>query len=474
MYEDIKEQFKSVISFSQSIPEPKVDFLFKEWEQKKAKFIKRFGGLIYEWPEQIEFTLDPKEKRVRAMEFANSVSDTYNNPTLAEFIDENIDTFFDNKVSKSLGKQIPEGMKLIKAFKFFESDKSALRSIQDCASQLIQENKIKGTLCFSVHPLDFLSSSENTYSWRSCHALDGEYRAGNLSYMVDDSTFMVYLKGADNTVIPGFGGVQWNSKKWRMLIHAASNDDIMFAGRQYPFSSKSGIDTVLNIYNNLLAMEGKSSEYPWVTVNKYGGWRADYVDSYVPYDAETNENCIELEGKYLVYAYQLVELNQVVKEGINALNYNDVLKSSCYSYPYYTILNPYCHNSVQNLISNPIIVGGEVPCLHCHNEVITNSETMRCDDCELAYGTECNDTYASCDCCGTRIYLDDSIYVEGAGEYICEHCYDSQCFICDYCSNVFYNTEKVFVPGSHADDDGTWVCKDCYEDYLESKERYHG
>ena len=26
-------------------------------------------------------------------------------------------------------------------------------------------------------------------------------------------------------------------------------------------------------------------------------------DSYVPYDAETNENCIKLEGKYFVYAY---------------------------------------------------------------------------------------------------------------------------------------------------------------------------
>jgi hypothetical protein len=197
MYEDIKEQFKAVISYSQNIPDPKVDYLFREWESNKARFIKRFGGLIYEHPTQVEFTLDPKEKLTRAMEFANSVSDAYNNSALAEFIDENLDTFFENKVSRTMGQKIPEGMKLIKAFKFFESDKSTLRSIQDYASQLIQENKIKGTLCFSVHPLDFLSSSENTYNWRSCHALDGEYRAGNLSYMVDDTTFMVYLKGAD-------------------------------------------------------------------------------------------------------------------------------------------------------------------------------------------------------------------------------------------------------------------------------------
>lgn len=467
MYEDIKEQFKSVISYSQNIPDPKVDYLFTTWEQNKAKFIERFGGLIYEWPEPIEFTLDPKEKRVRAMEFANSVSDTYNNPVLAEFIDENIDTFFDNKVSKSLGEKIPEGMKLIKAFKFFETNKATLRNIQDSASQLIQENKIKGTLCFSVHPLDFLSSSENTYNWRSCHALDGEYRAGNLSYMLDETTFMVYLKGADSQHLYGFGGINWNSKKWRMLIHAATDDEIMFAGRQYPFSSKSGIDTVLNIYNNLLGMESKTRNYICYS-NKYGSWRADYVDGYVPYDAPEDAKPTELDGKYLVYCNQLVEINRVVREGHNALNYNDVLKSTCYTYPYYAILNPYYYHSVDSLIANPVVIGEEVPCLHCGDELIQNPETMRCDDCELEFGTEENDVYSSCDCCGARIYIDDAICVGDDGDLVCDHCYDSQCFICDCCGNVYYKEDRVFVPDKHCEDEGSYFCRQCYEDCKEN------
>lgn len=463
MYTDIKEQFKSVISYSQGIPDPQVDYLFREWEKKKSRFIKRFGGLVYEWPEPIEFTLDPKEKRTRAMEFANSVSDTYNNPELAEFIDENLDTFFENKVSKSLGEKIPEGMKLIKAFKFFENNKATLRSIQDCASQLIQENKIKGTLCFSVHPLDFLSSSENTYNWRSCHALDGEYRAGNLSYMIDDATFMVYLKGADNQHLQSFGAVEWNSKKWRMLIHASTNDDIIFAGRQYPFSSKSGIDTVLNIYNNMMALE--PSPYSYRFTNKYGPWRADYVDSYVPYDAAPDVEPTPLDGKYIVYSHELIEINQIVKEGYNALNYNDVLKSTCYNYPYYATLNSFVRHSADHLISHPIVVGEEVPCLHCGEELITNPETMRCDECELNYGTEINDVYSYCDCCGGRIYVDDAINV-GENDWVCESCYDSCCFICDCCGNVYYKTDRVFIPGEY-EDEGSWYCRQCYE---ESKE----
>lgn len=84
---------------------------------------------------------------------------------------------------------------------------------------LIQEDKVTGILCLSIHPLDYLSLSENTYNWRSCHALDGEYRAGNLSYMMDNTTVVCYLKGEDEAELPHFPAeVKWNSKKWRMLL----------------------------------------------------------------------------------------------------------------------------------------------------------------------------------------------------------------------------------------------------------------
>lgn len=46
-------------------------------------------------------------------------------------------------------------MKLVKAFKYFEENSRSLEDIQNYASRIIQEDKIEGTLCFSVHPLDF-------------------------------------------------------------------------------------------------------------------------------------------------------------------------------------------------------------------------------------------------------------------------------------------------------------------------------
>lgn len=466
MYEDIRQQFNEVISYSQGIENPQTDILFKRWFKAKKKFIDRFGGLIFEWPTPVEFTLDAKEKRTKAMEFANCVHDAFNNMELAEFLDQNIDSFFDNKVSYTLGKNIPEGMKLIKAFKFFENDKAALRNIQDMASQLIQENKIKGTLCFSVHPLDFLSSSENTYNWRSCHALDGEYRAGNLSYMVDEVTFMVYLRGADNVYLPSFNHVKWNSKKWRMLIHASLDDKIMFAGRQYPFNSKSGMDTVLNVYNNIRQQGCAQINPSWFY--KYHSWRADYVNAYVSYDGDPLDS-IELDTKYFVFNGHLIDLNEAVKAGYNSLNYNDVLHSTCYTFPYYAILNPFEYYDIQNIRNNPIMIGEEVGCLYCENELITESETMRCSHCELEYGFEENDTYGSCACCDRRIYLDDAISVGDYSELVCDGCFHELCFVCDDCGGVYYKNHSHFV--SIDEEEEEWYCDHCYDNYMNNDRR---
>ena len=457
MYENIKEQFKAVIRHSQGIEDPKVDYLFREWETNKAKFIDLFGGPIFEWPEPIEFTLDEDQKRSRAMEFANVVADAFGNHTLASFIDDNLDSFFDNKVSN--GREgVPTGMKLLKAFKYFEPNKSSLRHIQDMASNIIQENKIKGTLCFSVHPLDYLSSSENTYNWRSCHSLDGEYRAGNLSYIVDNSTFMVYLKGADDQILPNFGTTLWNTKKWRMLIHA--NDLIMFAGRQYPFSSRSGIDVVLNILNNRVAQK--------TSYRKWSGWSDGYIDAYVPNNigSESSDRKIELITRYIVYGYELVDIRKAVKQHHNALNFNDVLTSTCYKYPYYSTFGGlYEFQCASELLENPIMVGGEIPCLHCGEELISDAETMRCDECELAYGTEENDMYSFCECCGMRIYVDDAYYV--GDDYVCESCYNKHCFMCECCGEVFYNEERMFVAEDNDEDDGYWYCTHCYHENRE-------
>lgn len=461
MYSEIKDQFSQVIQYSQGIPEPELDELFDVWAKSKAKFIKRFGGLIYEWPEPVEFQLDQNEKKSRAMEFANDVFNTYHNAELAKFIDDNIDTFYDNKVSNESSKKVPKGMKLVKAFKYFEDNATVLRMVQDQASQLIQENKVKGILCFSVHPLDFLSSSENLYNWRSCHSLDGDYRAGNLSYMVDETTFMVYLKGMDNVELPNFGRVKWNSKKWRMLLYTSTNDSILFAGRQYPFVSRTGIDTVLNIYNNIMG-ENRECDSCWGKYRKYDSWKTNYVDTFIPKEG-LFYSPQKLRTRYLEYEGELHDICKIIKDGPGAMNYNDLLRSSVYDYPYYATLPNYM--SAYGL--KPIEIGETVRCLHCGTFNIEHSDTMRCDDCELKYGNEENDYYGRCACCGRRIYYDDSYVVDDTEDSICDSCYDTETFTCDGCGCVYYNENKNYVASKDDYESGRYYCPHCYEEVME-------
>ena len=69
--EEIKEQFKKVIAYSQTgIDDPQVDELFKAWDTKKCDFYDMFGEkLIYEVPEKVCFELDEQTKSERLGSF---------------------------------------------------------------------------------------------------------------------------------------------------------------------------------------------------------------------------------------------------------------------------------------------------------------------------------------------------------------------------------------------------------------------
>ena len=204
IFEDIKgqiqEDFDKVLSFTQGfvLENLHTDNLLKQWFDSKKVFIDKMGGLIYEVPQTVNFELSEREKTKKVNNFIEYVEDVYKLYDLADFLRVERAGFFSNTVIQeyylSSTEIIPRGMKLVKAFKNFIEDSNNLNLIQSEASRIIQENKIEGTLCFSVHPLDFLSLSENSCNWRSCHALDGDYRSGNLSYMCDTSTIICYLK----------------------------------------------------------------------------------------------------------------------------------------------------------------------------------------------------------------------------------------------------------------------------------------
>ena len=98
-FDAIKEQFIKVIQHSQNIPNPQVDELFDRWFEAKERYIDIFGGkLIWESEEVIEIPISKESRMDHLDSFLNYVC-FYSNVALADFIEENRDSFFDNKVS---------------------------------------------------------------------------------------------------------------------------------------------------------------------------------------------------------------------------------------------------------------------------------------------------------------------------------------------------------------------------------------
>lgn len=449
---EIQEQFNKVIAHSQNLDVVNTDKLFEQWLEAKRDFIEAFGGEpIYTVPKKISFELSHKEKMLRVSDFIESVAMTFDNEPLADFIDANKESFFKNIVENgtiiSSGEKVPKGMKLVKSFKFFEHDQKTLEELQNRASMIIQEDKIEGYLCFSVHPLDFLSSSENTYNWRSCHALDGEYRAGNLSYMMDKSTVMCYLRSEKtNNFLPNFpNSVMWNSKKWRMLLFLSDNWNAMYAGRQYPFFS----DTALNIIK----------QYVIPALNLSGNWSNWHNDEISNYEFQDDED--KVDTTFFNYIYipmkgSLYKKDQLIEDGEHSQHFNDLLKSSCYV-PYY------CWNK-QHWKGVHFSIGAAAPCLRCGESHVAVTDSVLCTDCELEYGNSEDEMFTTCDCCGRRILYDESWFVESTGENICEHCMQTECIQCAGCGELYYKRDIKYDKENE-----DYRCYHCHSDAVRER-----
>lgn len=469
-YLGIKESFDEVLRYSQGIPKPQTDELFENWYQNKRDYIEWFGGeLIHEFGE-FEFHVDQEKKSNLVDTFLNQVA--YILPerefsNFYQFVKSNQDSFFENLVSEdrfalNVGKTgVKKGMKLSRAFKFFVEDKEQLNTIQQTASKYIQQDKIKGILCISVHPLDFLSASETTYNWRSCHSLDGEYRAGNLSYMGDNATCMLYLKGEYDEILPNFPtSVRWNSKKWRMLCFLDKDWKYCFLGRQYPFE-----------------VEGISNEVRRILPGFWVPFTNKTITT-LPVDKEILEErmgrsfLVDHAAEFILSepyiglknygGMDLYKIGSVIHDAESELHYNDLLYSSYYK-PYYSSRADGRDHDIVPYIK----IGYNCHCINCGQQVITKaSGHMLCEDCAIELGYA-NEGMVQCAVCGEWYDEDDVCYTRD-GDAVCNHCIsDGVVHYCENCNEFYYEDDMIYSEKYEE-----WFCKDCF-DNLQEEEMEH-
>lgn len=123
-------------------------------------------------------------------------------------------------------------------------------------SLCLNEKRVAGNLCFSIHPLDYLTMSDNDCSWTSCmrlranydddedddydtHLYQGEYSQGPVEMMNSPCVVVAYLDSKTPMNIWDRCGeevVQWSNKKWRCLFIV--NKDIIIPVKQYPYENE--------------------------------------------------------------------------------------------------------------------------------------------------------------------------------------------------------------------------------------------
>lgn len=463
--DELKQQVKHVLEYSQDISdvsEAALDNMMNEWERNKARFINDFmgGKLIVELPGKRSFHLGEKAKHKKYNDFLDFVSLRMNNYELCRFIEtQGEEAFYENSVKTGWDHTksdtfISPGSKLIRAFKYFIEDKDLLENVQNEASRIIQGDCIEGILCISVHPLDYLSLSETTYNWRSCHALDGEYRAGDLSYLMDSSTFICYLKGDDDQKLPSFpDDLLWNSKKWRCLGFLADDKNGIIMGRPYPYEATDIID-----------------ELRWEVFNKkwdlgLTGWHADAIRSVQ--DRLTNWD-EELNHTYIPWNGRLVELDETVHDCPNPTHYNDILLSSCYL-PIYARPRGYFGKDDWKKIQYHI--GHEVMCIHCNSEYVSPGDgTMMCHSCEIRYGNSDSDDIVYCENCGCRLWYEDAVIVGDNGNYLCPECASKIARTCKDCGNLYYIDDLTYHKDDEDENGGYYLCGWCEQDRQDAAE----
>lgn len=262
-------------------------------------------------------------------------------------------------------------------FKYFEEFRLKV-------SQVLNNKNFHGELCLSIHPLDYMTMSNNACGWSSCMSwgekYTGAYRGGVVEMMNSPIVVEAYLKSATDMEFPS--GNTWNSKKWRELFIVSPY--CLLAIKGYPYQADN-ITSVTMEWLRQLAADNLGWHYDEAAVR----WIKE-----LPFEVMTHAMYNDVYGEHLV-AFRQEEEAGIIPEYLD------------YS--------------------------GARTCMICGElyfestmweEIEADFAHITCDDCT---------PYIVCDNCGYPCLWDEAQEVDG--ELMCQSCYDELSF-CAYCGDA--------------------------------------
>ena len=275
--------------------------------------------------------------------------------------------------------QVPHGSKPMKALAKIAEEYGKTEEFEEfrlAHSRILNIKKIEGELVISIHPLDFMTMSDNASGWSSCMSWKecGCYRRGTVEMMNSDIVVVAYLKGKQDMKVPGG---YWNNKKWRQLFIV--DHDFMAGVKPYPYYCDELTKTVMETLEQLAKVN----------------WGKDYM-GIIKYDMD--EGHVALNDTYYHIYF---ETNTM---------YNDLENVE------YTYVNLASDIERKRIFCN---YSGVENCMYCGR--LEEYDYDACDPEGLLVCCECYQTVC-CYVCGDCHDIDSMVEVDG--HMVCEYCYE--------------------------------------------------
>ena len=245
----------------------------KSWAVNKNHIYKLFGNKL-KIEQEVDSFLSQREIEKIVKAFLKGIKNNVELSLVYNFLNSKInyekhDEIASNYLQENMeyfGVKFNAGMKISRILPRLTTKKYS-DWIQVEYSKIVQSFSVKGTAVLSIDPVDYVTMSENTSGWRSCHALDGEYRTGTLAYMMDGSSIVAYVKTKDIENTYGAAHkVIVPDKMWRQMVFINTDKEFIplaIQSRQYPSKNSSNAGTISNMLIELLK-EHTGNEYHMV------------------------------------------------------------------------------------------------------------------------------------------------------------------------------------------------------------------
>lgn len=425
-----------------------IEHLLRFWKEAKSKYLfDIFGGnLILEKEIEIE---------VPQAEICNQMSQLFQHPWLKKFwklsVDLNTIDLVKNKLQNDLeiyqDQQLihtfEKGMKtmrvLAKINKMFNFDEpltekvSIFEDFRQKHSQILNQKKQKGTLCLSIHPLDYITMSMNDSGWQSCMRWDnGDYCAGTVEMMNSECVVVAYLK-SQHDMDNG-----WNNKKWRELFVVDPNALIGVKG--YPYCD-TNLEKIVFDWLVELIQENGSLEWRTLEYTPMYRWDCDNYTNEVPGVQGGPLSYIELNSNFMYNDFYDTRSVCIEAHAANLVNYISISYSGVAECMWCGKQREFDEDAADVLVC----CGFHYYCENCSDRIYYDDVYYGPDGTMFCYDCYCNEV-GRCSACETEYYYDANNDVRCIGVYFAsenQSYYSEYCTLCEDCANKIQHFVQI-------------------------------